>query len=571
MDGSNYWTRAVSRRRLLAGSAVGIAGLTLAGCTGSTATPTAAPPAPAATSGAAPAPTAVQAAPTPTAVRPKLGGTLRTMTTSAERNLEPHLTTGVAAGAHGAALCYSTLLTYKWGPDVKAPSYIPTGDLAESWTQTDDLTYVFKLRPNVKFHNIAPVNGRLLTADDIIYSYDRVRAQKAYASFLGGIIKMEAVDKTTLKLTLDKPNTDLLNNLGVYNLMIVARERVEQTNGNLDDPPVIGTGPFVFDSFTVNERVALKRNPDYFLAGRPYMDGFEALRSASDPSRPSTAFRGGAVNYLNAGVTPQIAEDIKKALPQTNVIYIPADRTQDEFVLNPNVDVFKDIRVRQAVNKAIDRKAIIDTVFLGHARLTSSVSLPDASYAIPDAELARLLARDLDGAKKLLKDAGKDGGIGFELMASTALSGAFVSAAELIQANLREAGITVTIRQADTPTYLAAQQNGTFQASVAAFAAGAPNSFFASRFYTGGAGNYVKYSDPEMDKLIDHQAVLVKDPEGRKKLVQDIQRKIISDAIYSPLVLHETPAVLAPEIKDFYPPILTTAHNVLWTSMWFDK
>jgi hypothetical protein len=71
------------------------------------------------------------------------------------------------------------------------------------------------------------------------------------------------------------------------------------------------------------ERVALKRNPDYYLRGRPYVDGVELTRGASDPSRPPLAFRAGQVNFLNPGMTAQVAEEIKRAVPATVVDYIP--------------------------------------------------------------------------------------------------------------------------------------------------------------------------------------------------------------------------------------------------------
>src|SRR5439155_1888846 len=124
---------------------------------------------------AAPAATGAPGAPTapasgapasPAAVTPKRGGTIRTGTTAVERNLDPEQLNG-GHGSHGSSNCYNQLLTFKWGPDVKVPAYIVTSDLAESWTQTDDLTYVFKLRQGVKWHNLKPVNGRELVADDI--------------------------------------------------------------------------------------------------------------------------------------------------------------------------------------------------------------------------------------------------------------------------------------------------------------------------------------------------------------------------------------------------------------------
>jgi peptide/nickel transport system substrate-binding protein len=578
MDTSGYWDRVawrrLRRRRVLRGGAVGVVGLAIAGCANTTApavAPTTAPAAPAAATRAPEGSGAAAPAATTAAPQPKLGGTIQTMTTSAERNLDPHASTGAAGGSIGALISYSGLLTYKWGPDVKPPSYIPTGDLAESWTQADDTTYIFKLRPGVKFHNKAPVNGRELVADDIVYSYNRVIALKNYAGFLAGVAKMEAADKSTFKLTLDKPNADILNNLAVYNLVIVAKERADQTGGDLGDLPQIGTGPFTVDSFTVNERLVMKRNPDYFIKGKPYTDGMEALRSVGDPSRMVSSFRAGAINFLMSGLTIQQAEDVKKAMPNAVVTYIPVDRAQVEFIINASNDLFKDVRVRQALNKAIDRKAIIDSVFSGRGRLSSGFSFPDASYQLPDAELTKLLGRDVEGAKKLLADAGKGSGLSFEILASTALSGSFVSAAEVMQANLKEVGVTATIKPADSPTYLTAQGNGNFQVSVAAFAQGAPGSALYSRYYTGGGQNYAKFSDPDLDKLIDQQAVLVKDEAARKKVLQDIQRKVIEDAVALPLVGYDSPMVFLPDTKGVYPPSIPTLHNTFWIDLWFDK
>jgi peptide/nickel transport system substrate-binding protein len=558
--------RRLSRRRVVQGGAA-LLGLGLAGCTTTSETPTAqlAP-----TTGPAASPTArAGAQPAATAApRPKAGGVLRTMATAGEPNLEPH-TTGIASGV-GASICYSTLLTYKWGPDIKPPSYIPTGDLAESWTQPDDLTYVFKLRPGVKWHNIAPVNGRDLVAEDIVYSYERVREKRSYAGFLAGITRMEAVDRSTLRLTLDKPNADLLNNLAQNTLLIVARERVEQTGGNLNDPPLIGTGPFLLDAFEPGQRTVVKRNPDYFLRGQPYVDTYEKLQVTGDPSLMINSFRAGATNILGSGLTLQAAEDIKRTVPSAVVIFVPADRVPTDLILNLGLDLFRDVRVRQAISKAIDRKAIVDAVWVGRGGYLGGLSLPEPSYGLPDAELGRLVGRDVEGARRLLQQAGVSN-LSFEIMVSNVLSGAIVSMAELIQANLRDIGITTTLRTVDTAATTAALQSGSFQAVANVASSGAPNGWLYGRHYSAGPTNYAKYSDPEMDRLIDQQAVMARDPEGRKRILQDVQRKIINDAAYIPIVLFETPLVHAAEVKDFHPPTILNSQNLFWTSVWLDK
>jgi peptide/nickel transport system substrate-binding protein len=460
-------------------------------------------------------------------------------------------------------------MTYKWGPDVKAPSYITVGELAESWTQPDELSYVFKLRPGIKWHNIAPVNGRDLVPEDIVYSWDRVKAFKSYAAFLEGISKYEAVDKTTFKITLDKPNADILNNLGQNTLIIVAKERDQQTGGKMEDPPLIGTGPFMLDFWKQGDRATLKRNPDYYMKGMPYIDVQESLR-LSDPSLVPSAFRAGEIQLITSGATIQMADDLKKTNPNINIQYIANDRNTTEIMLNTQLDLFKDIRVRQAISKAIDRQAIMDTVWLGKADLTTGLSVPDPSYLLPADELKKLVGRDVAGARQLLSQAGVTN-LSFEIVAPTYLSGAFVQLTEIIQANLKDVGINATIKPVDNATWANTQNTVNFQALTGTFAGAAPNGWLGVRYKTGGGQNFVKYSDPDMDRMIDQQFTMVKDTEGRKKILQDIQRKIINDAVYIPLVLYFSPVITQPFVKDFYPPVTGTGHMRFWDSVWLDK
>jgi ABC-type transport system substrate-binding protein len=546
-----------------------VVGLGLSGCAGTTATPTA-PPAAAAVATSAPA-AAAPAPPTASAAQPKLGGAVHSIATSAARSLEPHLSSGLSsAGSVGPAICYSGLLTFKWGPDIQAPTYIPTGDLAESWTQPDDLTYLFKLRPGLKWQNVAPVNGRELVAQDIIFSYERIREKRTFAGLLASIGKMEAVDKTTLKLTLDKPDADFLDNMAQNTLLIVPRERVEMSGGNMDEPPVIGSGGFILEGFVPGERFTAQRNPDYYAKGRPYLDTFETVWVPGDPSLLVTALRAGTANAVASGLTMQMTEDLKKSMPTAVIQYPTSDRVSPRVILNTNLDMFKDVRVRQAISKAIDRKAINDTLWLGRAYYTPGLPLPDPSWSLPEAEVSRFVNRDVEGAQRLLSQAGL-ASLSFEILTNTALAGTYVTLAELVQANLREIGITTTIKTSDSPTWNAALQSGNFQAMTGVVAAGATNDVLGSQYRTGGNQNFVKYSDPELDKLIDQQAVMVKDPEGRKKILQDIQRKILNDVPYVVLFRYPIPYAHAPEIKGYYPQTGGGNHNLLWTTVWLDK
>jgi peptide/nickel transport system substrate-binding protein len=553
----------------LRGLATGVIGLGVAGCATTPSAPAGAPasgnPAP------TPPPTAVATVAAPTA-QLKLGGVFKSggLPSSVTRGLEPHVLGGLGRpGSRSPLVCYSQLLTFKWGKDVTPPSRVPAADLAESWTQPDDLTYVFKLRPGVKWHNIAPVNGRELVAEDIVYSYQRVLDLKSFASLFVGVSKLEATDKSTFKITMQKPNPDLLVNLCNINTAIVAREAVEAKGGNLDEGPAIGTGPWIFDAYAQGQSYRVKRNPDYFLKGLPYADAIEGV-DVADNNTLENAFRGGSINVLTAGLLPPNVDALAKAVPGANVTWIPVDENYHDVAFNVTVEPFGDIRVRQAINKAIDRKQIIDTVYSGRASYDGGVTLPDPTWQLPDAEFSRLLARDVEGAKRLLKEAGKES-FSFEMLIPPS-SVVETAVPELIQANLREIGVNVTLKPQETATISQRGTDGDFQSYVFSVSTGGtPNTWLYTKYYTGGVQNRARFSSPALDKLIDQQAVIARDLEERKKVLQDIQRMIINDSVYLILYARQQPLLTYPEIKDFRPPALLAQHCATWTTGWFDR
>src|SRR5262245_32232794 len=169
---------------------------------------------------------------------------------------------------------HSRLLRHKAGPNVTPGTFPIEGDLAESWSQPNDTTYVFKLRRGVKWHNKPPVNGRELTADDVVFSVNHFLTVKgnANAYMLKSVDKVEAPDKYTVKFTLKEPFVwflDMISN--PHAVAIVAKEVVEKY-GDLKKPEsVIGTGPWMLDSYRPNVGLTYVRNPNYFAQGLPYI------------------------------------------------------------------------------------------------------------------------------------------------------------------------------------------------------------------------------------------------------------------------------------------------------------
>ena len=207
------------------------------------------------------------------------------------------------------SFAYSRLVKVKGGSAVVPGTQPVEGDLAESWERQGDTVYVFKLRKGVRWHNKPPVNGRELTAEDVRYTYDRFLNIKGNANryILEMVDKVEAVDKYTVKFTLREPNAWFIDRLASTSTWIIAKECVDQY-GDLKKPEsVVGTGPWMFQSYEPSVRMTFVRNPNYFVPGLPYVDAVDitistdpaaALRAsssrASSTSAPSTAWSSAA-------------------------------------------------------------------------------------------------------------------------------------------------------------------------------------------------------------------------------------------------------------------------------------
>jgi ABC-type transport system substrate-binding protein len=534
--------------------------------------PSAAPAAPGGTSaGATVGPMATGGAASPTIPAAKYGGVLRVgVSDIAQTHLDFQQPGGGSSGAWSYAIAYSGLLKFKHGQDIKPPAWIPTGDVAESWEQADDLTYIFRLRRGVKFQNIAPVNGREVVAEDFVFSFKRQIDMRLSAALLANVVKMEAPDKYTLKLTLDRPNADLLINLSEDACKVIAREAVE-LKGDLKEGPVIGTGPWILEKYEFGQYDYLVRNPDYFLKGLPYLDRIELIHQATP--RNMSAIQAGAIDVHGVALLAPDFEAAMKPAPQLKAHTLLDTRNGHELGFNTARPPFADLRLRQATLKALDFQTAIDTVVLGRGDLTSGVVLPDEAWKLPKDELQRLFRRDVDGARRLLREASMEQGFEADCMFIPVFSsGAFQTYSELFQQQLREVGIRLNLKPLEPAAFGGLAERGEFHMYVDTQRGQASaNGDLLGRYHSKGPTNYMKYSDPKMDDLIEKQAALSRDPEGRKNLLQEIQRYVIDRAfkvgITSPLV----GMPYAPYVKNWWPAQHSTKAGDHWTDVWVDR
>lgn len=552
---SGYWDdflrRRVSRRRLFSATGLVTVGLTAGACATAAGPGTAAPATSVPTVPSASAPPASAASPTAVVVQAKRGGAYRWASTSSWPHLDPHLTNNSSVFGYVIGVCYSRLLKFKL-KDVALPAFIPIADAAISWEQPDDLTYVFKLRPGMKWQNIPPVNGRPLVADDIIYSYNRQRT-KGYpnADILTGILKLEAPDPSTLKITVDKPSADFLINLASSQSPIVSREAVE-LKGDLKEGPMVGTGPLIVEQANPQGTSAARRNPDYYVPGQPYIDRYEHTFVA-DYALAKAAFRAGNGETLQAASTSlEEADMYKREDPNVIIQMIKGLGSGTELGMKADRPPFNDLRVRRAIWKAFDPETVIK-VASGSGWLSVGLPLPGVEWALPQDEIGRLYKRDLPGAMQLLKEAGLDGGLSFTLSVFNAST--FPQSAEFIVAQWREANIRATIRLLDSATYSEQVRNrGEFEAYIgSAPTYSSADAALFSRFHSKGAANVYGVKDDTLDQMIERQTTLGRNPDERKKLLLDIQRRIIDQQYLHFFHTFEAPSVQKGYVRDYYP------------------
>jgi len=184
---------------------------------------------------------------------------------------------------------HSTLVRHQVGPEVRPGTFPVEPHLAERWDIPNATTYIFHLRPGVKWHHKPPLNGRELVAEDVKFTFDRFRTEPGnpLRDLLASVERVEVVDRLTVQFLLKEPNVWLLDMLAQpAGMWIIAPEVVHHFGDLKQAESAIGTGPFVLEHYEPNVKTVFRRNPDYFRPGQPYVDGVGWSGWWSTTSRP---------------------------------------------------------------------------------------------------------------------------------------------------------------------------------------------------------------------------------------------------------------------------------------------
>ena len=390
--------------------------------------------------------------------------------------------------------------------------------LAESWEISEDgLTYTFKLRDGVTFHD-----GTTMDAEDVKFSLDRARADdsvNAQKALFASIADIAVVDPLTVKLTLSAPNGSLLFNLAWGDAVIVAPESIADIATN-----PIGTGAFMFEIWVQGDRIDIKRIPDYW--GTPAALETATFRFISDPTAAFAAVMAEDVDVFVGFPAPENLPQFE-ADPRFQVL---VGNTEGETILamNNSVAPFDKQVVRQAVAHAIDRQAIIDGAMYG-------IGTPIGTHFAPHhpdyVDLTALSNYDPDLSRAMLAEAGFADGFTTTLKLpppSYARRGG-----EIIAAQLREVGIKVEIENQEWAQWLETTFKGEgYGMTIVSHTEPMDIGIYANPDY------YFRYNNPEFQALMTTLGE-TSDPAARSELLKKAQLIIAED--YVNVYLFELP------------------------------
>lgn len=394
---------------------------------------------------------------------PKRGGTLEYAVDAEPPNYDCHANVSFAV-LHPLAPHYSTLLKFDTAhyPEVE-------GDLADTWTVSPDKrTYIFKLHPNVLFHDGSP-----LTSADVRASYERIAhptpgvvsaRQVNYAA----IDAIETPDPLTVIFRLKWPEAAMLQNFASeWNCIYSAAKLAEDPH--YPETHVLGSGPFAFVEHVKGDHWSGKRFDRYFRAGRPYLDGFRA--DFITGSKVIEGFKDGHIMAEFRFITPNERDELVDTLGDRVRIYESPTLLSLLVVFNPQRHPYDDIRVRQALSLAIDRWNGADA--LSHdtvLKFVGGLMRPGASLATPEADLVKIpgFARDIvasrEEAKRLLQEAGASGMT--VRLSNRDLPMPWIPGGNYVAEAWRAIGLTVDQQRLNLKDWAKATQEGDFDAAI---------------------------------------------------------------------------------------------------------
>jgi peptide/nickel transport system substrate-binding protein len=508
------------------------------------------------------------------------GGTLTVVAAAEIPHLDVHQEVQETLTALGPGLAYSRLLRLKSGQGSNQPNLLLECDLCQSWHLNDDLAYVFTLRPDVRWQNLPPVNGRTLVADDIVFSLNRLKTKGwPNAPLLSSIGDAKALDNQTVQIELSLQDADALLVLADGHVKIVAPEVVAEY-GDLKAAPVIGTGPWIWQGTDSDQSMEFIRNPNYFEGGLPFLDQLNVTVMRTDPLANSpgsvaldkvAAFKAGLVDVLS--VDPSEWDLVRKNNSDFQSVVSRRSGSGIVLAMNAQMPNLQETAVRQAVFQAIDPWDYLDTVWSGQGFASVGIPVQESDWLLERQEMRQNFFADPGKARQLLIDSGQKLPVDLEVTVRIERTGGEnLVLEERLMADLTAVGFNPEIRRMNPVQFndLVIGPAREFQLAVGAVPpTSTTNSYLFGLLHSQGRWNLAGHEDTQLDTMIELQSAEFDDVARREQLVE-IQRWVLDQAyLFSP-VTTASRWVFSSDLKGFEPNTALSEYN-FWSRTWLDR
>lgn len=464
---------------------------------------------------------------------------------------------------------YDRLVNYRFGMDT-AKEYIL--EAAQSVEMPEPTTVIFKLKPNLRYHDRPPVNGRAVSAEDIvkvqIYVRDNPRATNSTFQ-RGSMQSVEAPDDQTVVFKLQAPNAYLFSGFQLGHALvqcIIPRELLD----NLETAWPIGSGPYELADYSLNVRYLYRRFPGYRGAGEglPYTDERE-IRALPDPAAQEAAFRSEQIHVWNVPAT--LVDQIKRDLAGRVEVHEYLAPLAFSISANATKPPWNDVRMREALYRFVDKQQYLNLLHGGRGQVAPGVLTPAfTEYLLDPKQTEKYFRNDLRAARQLIEAAGFD--LSREVEIGSYERPAERQGLEIFQQQASKVGLkvrTITMPLGEWNQQKIATGNWeiTYGTGAAYDSPQVPLRFHHT--VTNSLNRYSGLKDPEVDRMIE-RAEQTLDRQERVKLIKDIQIALLEK--YTPIIVTHSPmqyVAVWKYVRDYE--ISPVSLAMYQTRMWLDK
>ncbi|MCL2564908.1 MAG: ABC transporter substrate-binding protein [Defluviitaleaceae bacterium] len=457
----------------------------------------------------------------------------------------------IAPGRHNAtAAGFMNSMNYNGLFRTDAETLLAVPDLVASWRAVSDTVFEFMIYEGIMFHN-----GEIMTAHDVIASFDYVRNYPDNTPNRGSIVRYEVIDDLTIRIDTDEPNAMLFVDLVHVSNMVMPRSLIE--SGHDFQAQAIGSGPFVFEEWRTGDSLHHTAFENYFDQERAARIAYTIWRVIPEGASRTIALETGEVDYIVEVASPDIAR--LEAHPDIEVMISPGT-THNKLLMNNEIPQFSDYRVRRAIAMAIDMDAVLIAGMDGFA-IPTNAQVPTIFIG---AHEEGTYEYDPEGAVAILAELGLDPAtLAFNIVASNEERRRM---GEVLQANLADIGIPVTIEMNDLATTLERQFDGNYEASFGGSGFSSLLGYVHGILFSESIGgpNRSRFRNDEIDDLI-REALVTVDANARIPIYEQITRianentphipthmSLVVRAFNANLVVPELPATGAVQMNVMY-------------------